>query len=161
MKTRKERKESVRAESGGLSRREFARGATVAAAAMAAIPGTAGAVLTGTGLATAHDGHASGWKDVAASADEKPKLSAEGQAEVDAKIAEILRRYGDRLSDAQKKDIRRLVREGQEPLETLRKYPLANNDEPATVLHLVRTEERTSRATAPRATAERPKRPGA
>ena len=161
MKSRKERKKSVRAESDGLSRREFARGATVAAAAIAAIPGTAGAVLAGAALTSAHDGHTSGGTHGSASTDEKPKLSAEAQAEVEAKIAEILRRYGERLSDAQRTDIRRLVREAQEPLETLRRYKLANSDEPATVLHLARAEERAPRERKPRAAAEGSKRPGA
>ena len=175
MKTRRERNESVRAEAGKLSRREFARSATLAAAAMAAMPSTAGAVLAGAATSPATPGGVPAEGAAAAAFDhgarlqaveqeskeQKPKLSAEAQAEVEAKIANILRRHGDRLSDAQKTDIRRLVREAQEPLETLRRYPLSNSDEPATILHLVRAEESTRRAPASRAAEKPAKRPGA
>jgi len=134
MKSNQRRKHTARSEERGLSRREFARGATVAAAAMAAIPGS---VLSTGALAAA---------PVAAdaalpqqTAGEKPKLSPEAMAEVESKVAEIMRRYGEKLDDAQKADIRRLVRETQAGLETLRAFPLENSDEPATVLHLAGT----------------------
>ena len=158
MKTRRERKESARAEEGKLSRREFARGATVAAAALAALPATAGEVLTEAALA-AHHGSKLPLPSQGGQG-ENPKLSAEGQAEVEAKIAEIMRRYGERLNDEQKADIRRLVREAQAPVESLRAYPLENSDEPATVLHLVRAEEGAHHAPARRGAGERSKRPG-
>jgi hypothetical protein len=64
------------------------------------------------------------------------KLSAEGQAEADAKVQAIFRKYGDRLSEAQKADVRRLVTEGQKPLETMRKFALENGDQPGNVLRL-------------------------
>ena len=66
-----------------------------------------------------------------------PKLSAEALGEADGKVAEILRRYGAKLSEAQKADIRRLMREAQAQIEALRAFPLENSDEPATVFHLV------------------------
>lgn len=153
MKSNRRRKQSARAEPGGLSRREFARNATVAAAAMAALPGSAlGALTAAHGARTPLPAQES--------PGEKPKLSAEALAEVEAKVAEIFRRYGDRLNEEQKTDIRRLVREAQAPLEALRAYALENSDEPATILHVAGVEEPARRPSAPRAAASRPQRPG-
>ncbi|MGH9714319.1 MAG: twin-arginine translocation signal domain-containing protein [Candidatus Acidiferrales bacterium] len=106
-----------------ISRRDFARRAAIAAATAACLPGE---------LLASHP---------AAPASPPPqqaeeKLSAESQAEVDAKIQAIFRKYGDRLSDAQKADIRRLVTESQKPLEIMRKFPLDNADQPGNVLKL-------------------------
>jgi hypothetical protein len=67
---------------------------------------------------------------------EENKLSPAAQAEVELKIQAIFRKYGERLNDAQKADIRRLVTEGQKPLEALRAYDVENGDQPATVLKL-------------------------
>jgi hypothetical protein len=155
MKSDRGRKLSVRRPEGGLSRREFARGATVAAAAMAALPS---GVLAEAALAAHHGARLPLPQEAQG---EKPKLSAEAQAEVEAKIAEILRRYGERLNDEQEADIRRLVKEGQAPLETLRAYPLENSEEPAMVLHLVGVEEAARRRREPRAATEHSKRRGA
>jgi len=126
----------------GLSRREFARTATVAAAAIAASPAsvldTAAGLSLGSGVTT-HGSiapHAGGSLPREAGA-EKSKLSAESLAEVEAKVAEILRRYGSKLTEEQKSDVRRLVREAQPSLEALRAFPLENRDEPAAILHLV------------------------
>jgi hypothetical protein len=124
-------KPSSRQTSTGLSRREFATRAGVAAAALAANPGALLGSATATAVTAAVTGAA--LQEPASS----PKLSRASQAEVDAKVAEIFRRYGDKLNDEQKADIRRLVHDGQAPLEALRAYALDNSDEPATVLHLV------------------------
>ena len=64
------------------------------------------------------------------------KLSPESQAEVDAKIQALFRKYGNRLSEAQKADVRRLLTEGQKPLELMRKFPLDNADQPGNALKL-------------------------
>lgn len=64
------------------------------------------------------------------------KLSPAAQAEVEAKIASIFRKYGNRLSDEQKADIRRAMAESQDGLEKMRAFVLENGDEPATVLKL-------------------------
>ncbi|MGE5323284.1 MAG: hypothetical protein ACM3SW_10495 [Actinomycetota bacterium] len=76
-----------------------------------------------------------------AAADEKTriamaKLSPEAQAEVEAKVASIFRKYGARLSDEQKADIRRSMAESQDGLEKMRAFVLENGDQPATVLKL-------------------------
>jgi hypothetical protein len=102
-----------------ISRREFARRAALAAAGAAIMPGSlAPAPLTPQGTA------------------EGNKLSPAAQAEVELKIQAIFRKYGERLNDAQKTDIRRLVTEGQKPLQALRAYHTENWDQPATVLRI-------------------------
>ena len=63
------------------------------------------------------------------------KLSPSAQAEVEAKVASIFRKYGSRLSNEQKLDIRRAMAETQEGLEKMRAFPLDNGDQPATVFH--------------------------
>jgi hypothetical protein len=108
-----------------LTRREFARRAAVGAAAAALAPGAV-AATAGLSAVAAEVGIAQ--QDV--------KLSAESQAEADAKIAAILRKYGSRFSEAQKADIRRLVMEGQKPLETMRAFALDNADQPANVMRI-------------------------
>jgi hypothetical protein len=117
-------KQTDKRELRGLSRREFARraaGAAVAAAGISAAP------LAAFGSA-------------AAPAQQSPspaeKLSAAGLEEVGAKTDYALTTYGSRLSDAQKTDLRRLIKESVEPLVELRKYALANGVQPATVLRL-------------------------
>lgn len=103
--------------SRNLSRREFARGGALAAAAAASFS----ALVTGAaGQSPTHE----------------PTLSTASQAEVDAKVTAVIREYGNLLSDAEKLDIRRLLTEGQKPLETMRAFPLANGDQPANVLRL-------------------------
>jgi len=126
----------------GLSRREFARRAGVAAAAMAAIPG---GVLGMAG--TPSSGREDSIAPLQEAAGGTPKLSAEALGEADGKVAEILRRYGAKLSEAQKADVRRLMREAQEQIEALRAFPLENSDEPATVFHVVGTSPRSAGTT--------------
>ena len=136
MAATRRRKNSARAPGGALTRREFARGAAAAAAAIAALP--AGPLYCATGVAGAiappQSTPAAAAPLPQEAASRHPKLSAEAQAEAEGKTTEILRRYGAKLTDEQKADIRRLVEEAQEPLETLRRFPLENSDEPATIL---------------------------
>jgi hypothetical protein len=155
MKSNRRRKQSARPPEGGLSRREFARGATVAAAAIAAIPGG----MLGAALPSLPGSAVPALPQEAGG--EKPKLSPEALAEVEAKVAEILRRYGDRLNEQQKTDLRRLVREAQAPLEALRAFPLANSDEPATILHLAGPSRAGARARGTAGTAKTPATPAA
>lgn len=116
----KEREEFSRAI---VSRRSFARGAALAAAAAAVLPGD---LLAQTSSPTA--------PPAAAPADETSKLSAGGQAEAEARIQNILRKYGSRLSDGEKADLRKLVLTQQESIDKLRDFPLENWDEPALTL---------------------------
>jgi hypothetical protein len=63
-----------------------------------------------------------------------PKLSPEGQAEVESRIQAIFAQYGSRLSDAQKADIRRLATEAQPQLDRLRAFAIENGDGPGLYL---------------------------
>ena len=61
------------------------------------------------------------------------KLSPQSRAEVEMKVNNIFRKYGDRLSPEQKADIRKVMADGQEGLDKMRAFALANSDQPATV----------------------------
>jgi uncharacterized protein (DUF885 family) len=116
-----------------LTRRDFARAAAIAAATAAMAPG----IDAGTRLCTRP-----GLAD-ASSADD---AASARQAEIDARVADVFRRYGDRLSAEQKTEVRRLVGELQKGLDKLRAYPLGNGDQPATVLRLAPDATEVSRA---------------
>jgi hypothetical protein len=105
-----------------ISRREFARRAAFV---------SAGATLTPSSLLRAHSVATPLPEQQPANA---PKLSPESQAEVDSRIQSIFAQYGDRLSDAQKADIRRLATEAQPSLDRLRAFATENGDGPALYL---------------------------
>jgi hypothetical protein len=109
-----------------ISRREFARGGALAAAS-AALP----AMAASAAQAPAHE----------------PTLTTASQAEVDGKVSAVIRRYGNLLSDEEKLDVRRLLTEGQKPLDAMRTFRLENSDQPANVLKLY--PEAPATATAP------------
>jgi hypothetical protein len=113
-----------------ISRREFARRAAFVSAA---------ATLTPSNLLSAESVSAALPAQQPANA---PKLSPEGQAEVDSRIQSIFAQYGSRLSDAQKADIRRLATEAQPPLERLRAFPAENGDGPGLYLKPLIERER-------------------
>ena len=119
-----------------LGRREFALG-MAAAATTALIPkGNAVAIdaLTQTGVAGGDSSVEAKTKAAMA------KLSASAQAEVEMKVASIFRKYGDRLSDEQKADIRRIMAESQEGLEKMRALKLENGDQPADTFRAYRPD---------------------
>lgn len=109
-----------------MSRREFALSATLAAAA---------AIVPVDVLAQEQKPPATPADAKPPEPQEGPKLSDAAKREVDLKVQLILDRHGARLDDAQKADVRKMVAQTQEGLETLRAYPVENWDEPATVLH--------------------------
>ena len=74
------------------------------------------------------------------------KLSASAQAEVEMKVASIFRKYGDRLSEEQKADIRRIMAESQEGLEKMRAFKLENSDQPADAFRAYRAETKLGEA---------------
>ena len=131
----------------GISRREFARRAALASAAATIAP----AALSG-GVAGETEETASRFTNrnvnygVAPEAAERvaggagqqpantPKLSAESQAEAEARYQAILGQYGKRFSEEQKADLRRLCFVAQPPLDRLRAYALVNGDAPALYL---------------------------
>ena len=63
-------------------------------------------------------------------------LPAADQAEVDAKFANIIRKYGDRLSEEQRSRVRDVLARHQRMLMRVRAFPLENSDSPATGLRL-------------------------
>jgi hypothetical protein len=105
-----------------ISRREFARRAAFVSAAASLAPSN---LLTPESVAaplpTQQPANA-------------PKLSPEGHAEVESRIQSIFAQYGDRLSDAQKADIRRLATEAQPQLDRLRAFATDNGDGPGLYL---------------------------
>ncbi len=113
-----------------ITRRRFTLGA--AAAATTALISPAHALEQAESAASAQPAGTLEQKFQAAMA----KLSPAAQAEVQSKIASIFRKYGSRLSDEQKADIRRAMAESQEGLEKMRAFALDNGDQPATVLRL-------------------------
>ena len=110
-----------------LTRRDFARTAAMAAATAAIAP--SGGALTRHAAAAGNSRALN-----SASADD---AASARQAEIDARVADVFRRHGDRLSVEQKTEVRRLVGELQKSLDKLRAYPLANGDQPAIVLRVV------------------------
>jgi len=99
-----------------ISRREFARTGILTAAA--AVPSPISATFAAQTPA------------------QQPALSADAQSEVNIKVAAVLGKHGKLLSNEEKLDVRRLLTEGQKPLETMRLFPLDNADQPANVLKL-------------------------
>ena len=62
------------------------------------------------------------------------------KAEGELKYQWLIQTYGSRLTEAQKKDVHRLIMEGQKPLTAFRAFPLDNADQPATVLKFTDAE---------------------
>ena len=63
-------------------------------------------------------------------------LDAAEQAEVDAKLANVVRLYGDRLSSEQTTRVRGVLGRHQRMLARVRAFPISNSDAPATGLRL-------------------------
>jgi hypothetical protein len=63
-------------------------------------------------------------------------LSAAENAEVEARYNNVIRQYGDRLSEEQRQRIRRILTANQRMMSHIREFPLDNGDTPATVLKL-------------------------
>lgn len=121
-------------QSEGVSRREFGRHAafTLAGGALAVTSSPAADVL---GAASAL---------VPPQESGAPQLSAQAQAEVEAKLQHVLAAYGSRLSDDQKKHMRRIITNHVRMLDAIRPISVANGDAPATVLKLITGVDATS-----------------
>ena len=111
----------------GISRRDFAVSAALATAAIATVSADLLAQEKPAAEAAKPE------------APQPPKLSAASQAEVEERYAAILRKYGTRLSEDQKKDVHRNLVSQQQSLDQVRAYRLENWDEPATVFNPVFT----------------------
>jgi hypothetical protein len=108
-----------------ITRRDFAVSAALAGAAIAAVPGDVLAQQKTAAEAAKPE------------TPQPPKLSAMSQAEVEARYTEVVRKYGTRLTDEQKKDMHKSLVSQQQSLEQIRAFPLENWDEPATVFKAV------------------------
>lgn len=115
-----------------ITRRSFATGAAVAAAAALINPVEALAQGQPQSLTPRADTPLAQKAQTALA-----KLGPESRAEVEMKVNEIYRKYGNRLNEEQKTDILRIMAEGQPPLEKMRAFLLQNGDQPATVLQLI------------------------
>jgi hypothetical protein len=73
-----------------------------------------------------------------AASSQAPELSLVAQAQYQA----ILARYGNRLNDEQKNDIKRLLVQLQKNSEALHSFPLDNSNEPATIFRAYEKKER-------------------
>ena len=119
-----------------LSRREFARRAALGTAAASTM------LLPLPDLAAA--GPSSSMAQLPADAS---KLSPQSQAEAEARYQSILAQYPERLSDAQKTDLKRLCFALQPQLDRLRAWPIANSAQPALYLKpLVEREKKSDAA---------------
>jgi hypothetical protein len=109
-----------------ISRRRFSQQAAVAAAAVLS-PASSFAVI--------HDcnGHSA--------SPTTSDLSPEQSQEVEARLANIIRKYGDRLSQEQRSHLRRILTYNQRMLASVRAFPLQNGDSPASVLKVSLVEE--------------------
>jgi len=123
-----------------LGRRQFALGAA-AVATNALIPKGNALPLDALTQATAADQSLEAKTRIAMA-----KLSASAQAEVEMKVASIFRKYGDRLSEEQKADIRRIMAESQEGMEKMRAFKLENGDQPADAFRAYRAEAKPAAA---------------
>ena len=118
-----------------LTRREFAqRAALLSATASLA---TAEAVLP----APLQDSGSQGTGSIT--------LSEAGQTEANSRYQQILGLYGNRFSDAQKADLKRMCYELQPALEHVRSYALQNGDAPALYLKPLVEREKKSQGSAP------------
>ncbi|HEX5324894.1 MAG TPA: hypothetical protein VFW40_13995 [Capsulimonadaceae bacterium] len=101
-----------------LSRRDFGRRAVTAVAA---------ALVSGPLAAHA---------DAPSAADPVKDTPDSEEAAVDAKLANVVRKYGDRLSQAQRRRLRDIIAGNQQMMKRVRDFALENADAPATGLRL-------------------------
>ena len=109
----------------GISRRKFATGAIAAVTAAVALPEV--------------------FAQSAPPQQANPRArtaAASPGAEVEARVNWILAKYGARLDDAQRADIRRIIAAGQGGIEAMRAYPLTNGEAPPLPFQAVRKRRR-------------------
>lgn len=112
-------------ESKQVSRRQFGRSAVMAGAAALSAP----AFLASDAAAAS-----------SSPAEQKPEpldgLSPQQVADVDAKLANIVRKYGDRFDADQKSHLRRILAQNERMMAPVRAFHVENGDPPASVLRL-------------------------
>ena len=63
-------------------------------------------------------------------------LTADQAQEVEARLANVIRKYGNRLSEEQRQHLRRILTYNERMLASIRTFSLQNGDPPASVLKL-------------------------
>lgn len=120
-----------------ISRRQFGRsaaGAVAAATTIAAATTLAAPALLASNVAGAQ-------KTPAPNPQQKQPeplegLTPEQAAEVDARLANILRKYGSRFTEDQKSRLRRILVQNERMMAPVRAFALENGDAPASVLRI-------------------------
>jgi hypothetical protein len=107
--------------SSAISRRQFGRFATAAAALAVSSPGALPSISP---------------TDPSSSADKSA-----GDEEIEIKLANIIRKYGSRLSEPQREHLRHILTYNQKMLASIRAFPVENGDAPAVVLKFPSGEE--------------------
>jgi hypothetical protein len=118
--------------SARISRREFGLDAAVAATTAAAL------AVSPSGLQTARRDPRNISSPIAAGEQETAavRLTPEQSRDVEAKLANIIRKYGERLSEEQRKHLRKILAYNETMLAPIRAFALHNGDPPAPVLKL-------------------------
>ncbi len=138
--------ESPSGEALKISRRSFGRrAATVAALSLS--PGT----LLGTARDPRPELAAGTGSQSQTKAEDNSKLGiTPGQAaDVEAKLANIIRKFGSRLSGAQREHLRRILSYNERMLAGVRAFSLQNGDPPASVLKVSFARETAAPGTRP------------
>jgi hypothetical protein len=110
-----------------ISRRDFGRWAGIAAAIT-----LSSSSLLGCYTASIHESKPG---------DQTPDkagggLTADQAQEVEARLANVIRKYGNRLSEEQRQHLRRILTYNERMLVSIRTFPLQNGDPPASVLKI-------------------------
>ena len=123
-------KDATRAEtnSARISRREFGLDATAAAAAALSLlpPSLLNARRDPDNISPTNP---AGEQETATA-----KLTPDQRRDVEAKLANIVRKYGERLSEEQRKHLRKILAYNETMLAPIRAFTLENGDPPVTVL---------------------------
>ncbi len=111
-----------------ISRREFGLDAALAAALVVSPPSLLTARRDSDNISPTNP---VGEQETAA-----VKLTPEQSRDVEAKLANIIRKYGERLSEEQRQHLRRILAYNETMLAPIRAFALQNGDPPVTVLKL-------------------------
>jgi hypothetical protein len=63
-------------------------------------------------------------------------LTPDQAQEVEARLANVIRKYGNRLSEEQRQHLRRILTYNERMLVSIRTFPVQNGDSPASVLKI-------------------------
>ena len=108
-----------------ISRRDFGRHAAVVAAL---------ALSPGTMVGSPQDSDRERNPEAKLPNNRDDSLTPEQSQEVEAKLSNINRKYGNRLSDDQRAHLHRILTYNEKMLASVRSFPLQNGDPPASVL---------------------------